>query len=63
MTIQSGPFFELKNSRPSEISNHFSNWKGTAQDGPFSKLENGCPQINDMPVLPPNLESHLFPFS
>jgi hypothetical protein len=42
--------------------NHFPNWKETAQAGPFFKLENDCPQFNDMSVLPPNLESH-FPLS
>jgi hypothetical protein len=63
MTVRSGPFFELENACPSEISNHFPNWKGNAQAGPFFKLENDCPQFDDMSVLPPNLESHFFPFS
>jgi hypothetical protein len=43
MIVQSGPFSELENVCPSEISNHFPDWKGTAELGPFSKLENDCP--------------------
>jgi hypothetical protein len=43
MTIRSGPFSELENARPSEISNHFLDWKGIAQPGPFYKLENDFP--------------------
>jgi hypothetical protein len=62
MTVQYRPFFELENAYPSEISNHFPNWKGTAQAEPFFKLENDCPQFNNMSVLPPNLERHFFPF-
>jgi hypothetical protein len=39
MTFRSGPFFELENACPSEISNHFPNWKGTSHPGPFFELE------------------------
>ena len=45
MIVRSRPFFELENSRLSEISNHFPDWKGNAQPRPFSKLENDCPSI------------------
>jgi hypothetical protein len=43
MIVQYGPFFELENACPSEISNHFLNWKGTAHPEPFFKLKNDCP--------------------
>jgi hypothetical protein len=43
MTVQSGPFSELENACPSEISNHFLNWKETAHPGPFFELKNDCP--------------------
>jgi hypothetical protein len=43
MTVQSGPFSELENAYPSEISNHFPNWKGTTHPGPFFELKNDCP--------------------
>jgi hypothetical protein len=43
MTVRSGPFSELESACPSEISNHFSNWKGTAHPGPFFELKNDCP--------------------
>jgi hypothetical protein len=36
---RSGPFSELENACPLEISNHFLNWKGTAHPGPFLELE------------------------
>jgi hypothetical protein len=39
MTFRSGPFSELENAYPSEISNHFPNWKGTSHPGPFFELE------------------------
>jgi hypothetical protein len=55
MTVRSGPFSELENDCPSEILDHFPDWKVTAQPGPFSKLENDCPYINNISVLPPNL--------
>jgi hypothetical protein len=38
-----GPFSELENAYPSEISNHFLNWKGTAHPGQFSEIENDYP--------------------
>jgi hypothetical protein len=53
---QSGPFFELKNVCPLEISIHFPNMKESSQDGLFFNLENNV--LNNMSVLPPNLESH-----
>jgi hypothetical protein len=62
MTIRSGPFFELENAWPLEISNYFSNWKGSAHPGPFSELENHCPSISNISVLPPNL-GVITPFS
>jgi hypothetical protein len=62
MTVLSGPFFELENACPLEISITFRTGKGIAQAGPFFELENDCPQINDMLVLPLNLES-FFPFN
>jgi hypothetical protein len=43
MIVLSEPFFELENGYPSEILNHFLDWKGTAQPGLFSKLENDFP--------------------
>jgi hypothetical protein len=43
MTGRSGPFSELENACPSEISNHFLKWKGTAHPGPFFELKNDCP--------------------
>ena len=55
MTVRSGPFSELENACPSEISNHFPNWKGTTHLGPFFELKNGCPSINNTSMLPPNL--------
>jgi hypothetical protein len=55
MTVRSGPFSELENACPSEISNHFPNWKGTAHPGPFFELKNDFPSINNTSVLPPNL--------
>jgi hypothetical protein len=55
MTVRSGPFSELENACPSEILNHFLNWKGTAHPGPFFELKNDCPSINNTSVLPPNL--------
>jgi hypothetical protein len=39
MIVRSGPFSELENACPSEISNHFPNWKKTAHPGPFFKLK------------------------
>jgi hypothetical protein len=63
MTILYGPFSELENVYPLEISIHFPNWKESAQDGLFFNLENDCPQFNNMSVLPPNLEIHFFPFN
>jgi hypothetical protein len=63
MTVRFGPFYRLENAYPSEISNHFPNWKGTTQARPSFKLENDCPQFNNMSMLPPNLESHFFPFN
>jgi hypothetical protein len=55
MTIRSGPFSELEDACPLEISNHFPNWKGTAHPGPFFELKSDCPSINNTSVLPPNL--------
>jgi hypothetical protein len=55
MTVRSGPFSKLKNACPSEISNHFPNWKEIAHLGPFFQLKNDFPSINNTPVLPPNL--------
>ena len=43
MTVRSGTFFELENAYPSEISNHFPNWKGTAHPRPFFELKNDYP--------------------
>jgi hypothetical protein len=43
MIVRSEPFSELENSCPSEISNHFPNWKGTAHPGPFFELKNDYP--------------------
>jgi hypothetical protein len=43
MTVRSGPFSELENACPSEISSHFPNWKGTTHPESFSKLENDFP--------------------
>ena len=63
MTVQSGPFSELENVSPSEISIHFTNWKESVHAGLFFKLENDSSQFNNMSVLPPNLESHFFSFN
>jgi hypothetical protein len=41
--VRSGPFSELENAYPSEMSNYFPNWKGTAHLGPFFKLKNDFP--------------------
>jgi hypothetical protein len=62
MTVQFGPFSDMENVCPSEISIHFPNWKESAQDGLFFKLENEYPEFNNMSVVPPNLEIHFFPF-
>ena len=43
MTIRFGLFSELETECPSEISNHFPNWKGTSHPGPFFELKNDCP--------------------
>jgi hypothetical protein len=60
MIFQFGPFFELENSCPLEISNKFLNWKGTAHPEPFFELKNDFPQINNTLVLPPNLGVFFF---
>jgi hypothetical protein len=61
--IHYGPFSELENNCPLEILDHFLDWKVTAQPGPFSELENDFSYINNISMLPPNLESNLFPFN
>jgi hypothetical protein len=43
MIFRSGPFFEMENTYPSETSNQFPKWKGTAHPGPFYELEIECP--------------------
>jgi hypothetical protein len=54
-TDRSGPFSELENLCPSEILGHFPDWKVIAQPGPFFKLKNDYPEINNISMLPPNL--------
>jgi hypothetical protein len=53
MIVHSGPFSELENDFPSEILDHFPNWKVISQPRPFCKLENECPYINNISMLLP----------
>jgi hypothetical protein len=62
MIVGFGPFSELENECSSKILDHFPDWKVTSQPGPFSKLENEFPYINNISVLPPHLGSNNFLF-